>query len=100
MSWELEHLERRGWNRRAGSPVALVGFILGLMAMSTSVFLYYWLLAPVATLAVTAVFAIASVFARKHRKHSERFAHLVDGALAATAFAVIFAIVGAIALAN
>lgn len=100
MSWELEHLERRGWNRRAGSPVALIGFAFGLTAMSTSVFLYYWLMAPVATLAVTAVFAIASALARKQRKHAEYLAHLADGALAATAFAVVFAIVGAIALAN
>jgi hypothetical protein len=97
MSWELEHLQRRGWNHRAGSPIALIGFVLGLLAMSTGVFVYYWLFAPVVTLAVTAVFAIASIVARKH---SERLAHVADGALAATVFAVIFAVVGAIALAN
>jgi hypothetical protein len=97
MSWELEHLQRRGWNRRAGSPVALIGFVVGLLAMSTSVLLYYWLFAPVATLAVTAVFALASVVARRH---SERLAHVADGALAATVFAIVFAVVGAIAVAN
>jgi hypothetical protein len=97
MSWELEHLQRRGWNHRAGSPVALIGFILGLLAMSTSGFLYFWLFAPVATLAVAAVFAIASIVARRH---SERLAHVADGAMAATVFAVAWAIVGTIALAN
>ncbi len=97
MSWELEHLKRRGWNHRAGSPVAVIGFVLGLMAMSTSVFIYFWLLAWIAPLLLVAFFVIASVFARKY---SERLAHLADGALAAAAFGVIFAVVGAIGLAT
>lgn len=97
MSWELEHLQQRRWNRSAGSPIAVIGFVLGLLAMSTSAFLYYWLLAPVATLAVTAVFAIASLFAGKY---SERVAHVADGALAATVFAVVFAMAGVVALAT
>ncbi|MDT5282304.1 MAG: hypothetical protein QOJ20_3499 [Mycobacterium sp.] len=97
MSWELEHTKRRGFNRRAGSPVAVIGFVLGLLAMSNGVFLYYWLFAPVAPLAVTVVFAITSVFAGKY---SERVAQVADGALAATVFAVVFALVGVVALAN
>jgi hypothetical protein len=97
VSWELKHLERRGWNHRRGSPIALMGFALGLLAMSTSVFLYFWLLAWIAPLTLVVLFVIASLF---KGKYSERLAQLADGALAATAFAVVFAVVGAIALAN
>ncbi len=97
MSWELEHLKRRGWNHRAGSPVALIGFVLGLLAMSTSFFVYFWLLAWIAPLILVAVFVIGSVVVRKY---SERLAHLADGALAAAAFGVTFAVVGAIGLAT
>jgi hypothetical protein len=97
MSWELEHLKRRGWNHRAGSPVALIGFALGLVAISTGPFLYFWLLAWIAPLILMALFVIVSLFAKKC---SERLTQLADGALAAAAFGVIFAIAGAIALAN
>lgn len=97
VSWEEELTKRQGFNRRAGSPVALIGFTLGLLAMSTGAFLYYWLFAAIAPIALTAVFAIASLFAGKH---SGRIAHLADGALAATVFALVFAVVGVIGLAN
>jgi CHASE2 domain-containing sensor protein len=97
MSWELDHLKRRGFSRRAGSPIVIIGFVLGLLAMSTGVFIYYWLLAPVAPLAVTVVFAIASLFAGKY---SKQVAHVADGALAAAVFAAVFALVGVVALAN
>jgi CHASE2 domain-containing sensor protein len=97
MSWELEHLTRRGWNHRAGSPIALIGFVLGLMAMSTSVFIYFWLLAWIAPLILVVLFVVASLLARKY---TERLTYLADGALAAVAFGVVFAVVGAIALAN
>jgi energy-coupling factor transporter transmembrane protein EcfT len=97
MSWELKHLERRGWNHRAGSPVALIGFVLCLMAMSTTVGLYLWLLAWIAPLILVAVFVIASLFVGKY---SQRLQYLADGALAAVAFGIVFAIVGAIGLAN
>ena len=66
VSWEEELTKRQGFNRRAGSPVALIGFTLGLLAMSTGAFLYYWLFAAIAPIALTAVFAIASLFAGKH----------------------------------
>jgi hypothetical protein len=97
MSWELEHLERRGWNHRAGSPVALIGFVLGLLATSTTVGLYLWLLAWIGPLILVMLFGIAALVAGKH---SERLASLADGALAATLFAVVFAVVGTIAIAN
>lgn len=97
MSWELEHLKRRGWNHRAGSPVALCGFILGLTAMSTSVFIYFWLLAWIAPLILVVLFVIGSLFARKY---AEQLTYLADGALAATLFGIVFAVVGAIGLAN
>jgi hypothetical protein len=97
MSWELEHLKRRGWNHRAGSPVAIFGFVLGLLAMSTTVGLYFWLLAWIAPLVLVVLFVIASLFASKY---SERLRYLADGSLAATLFGVVFAVVGAIALAN
>lgn len=97
MSWELEHLKQRRWNHRAGSPVALIGFAVGLMAMSTSVFIYFWLLAWIAPLILVALFVIASLFAGKH---SQRLVYLADGALAATVFGLVFAVAGAIALAN
>ena len=97
MSWEEELTKRPGFNRRNGSPIALIGFVLGLLAMSTGVFVYYWLLAPLAPFALTAVFAIASLFAGRY---SARAAHLADGALAATVFALTFALVGSVALAT
>jgi hypothetical protein len=97
MSWELEHLKRRGWNHRAGSPFALFGFVLGLLAMSTTVGVYLWLLAWIAPLVLAVLFVITSLFARKY---SERLTFLADGALSATLFGVVFAVVGAIALAN
>lgn len=97
VSWEEELTKRQGFNRRAGSPVALIGFTLGLLAMSTGAFLYFWLLAAIAPFTLTAVFAIASLFAGKY---SERIAQLADGALAATVFGLVFGVVGAIAIAN
>jgi hypothetical protein len=97
MSWELEHLKRRGWNHRAGSPVALVGFVLGLLAMSTTVGIYFWLLAWFAPLILVALFVIASLLVRKY---SERLTYLADGALAATVFGLVFAVAGIIAVAN
>jgi hypothetical protein len=86
MSWELEHLKRRGWNHPSGSAVALIGFVLGLLVMSTTVVLYFWLLAWIAPLVAG--------------KYSQRLTTLADGALAATVFGIVFAIVGAIALAS
>jgi hypothetical protein len=97
MSWEEELTKRPGLNRRNGSPLALIGFTIGLLAMSTSVFLYYWLLAWIAPLALVVLFALASLVAGRH---SERVAYLADGALASAAFGVIFAVVGAIVVAN
>ena len=97
MNWELEHLERRGLSRRTGSPFAIIGFVLGLMAMSTGAVIYYWLLAPIAPLALAVLLAIGSLFAGKF---SARVIQAADGALAATVFAVVFALVGLVALAN
>ena len=81
----------------APDPLSLIGFVLGLLAMSTTVGLYFWLLAWIAPLILVAIFVIASVFVGKY---SQRLQYLADGALAAAALGVIFAIVGAIAVVN
>lgn len=97
MSWELESAKRPGFNRRAGSPFALIGFALGLLSISNGFFLFYWIFAPAAPLLLAGILAIGSLFAGKH---AERVAHMADGAVAAAVFATTFAVAGFIVLAN
>jgi hypothetical protein len=69
----------------AGSPWSLVGFGLGLLALSPGSVLYYWFFAPVIPLVLA---GIIRLFGR-----SPRMRAVADGALAAAVFGVAAVII-------
>ena len=79
---ELVSPERSGY---AGSPWSLIGFGLGLLALSPGSVLYYWFFAPIVPLVLA---GIIRIFGR-----SPRLRAVAEGALAAAIFGVAAVIV-------
>lgn len=81
----------RRLNQPAGSPLMLAGFSAGILSSCTYWFLYYWLFAPVAPIAIAAVLGLAAQ-SRRYRRPLKDLAH---GALLAWLFSVVFVIAAA-----
>lgn len=77
---------------RAKPPWMLLGYLLGLIAMSTPL-LYYWLLAPCGALLIAAICTVAGTTRPPFRA-------MALGALMAAAFGAAAAVTFLIALAN
>ena len=79
------HFLDPGRPRYPGSPWSLVGFALGLLALSPGAVLYYWFFAPIVPLALSAVLRIVG--------RSPRMRAIAEGALSAALFGVAAVIV-------
>ena len=77
---------RRRAARDAGTPPAnawvLLGFALGLLAMSPGAVLYYWFFTPVAALLLAGALTLVSAF-------RDRVWPVAEGAFAAALFGVV-----------
>jgi hypothetical protein len=98
MSWEYES-KLDPHNAQSRRPPAaslqwtLIGYLLGLLAMSPAPVLYYWLFAPGCALLVAGLCALAGTL---HR----RFRDMALGALVAAVFGAVTALVFFLGLAN
>jgi serine/threonine protein kinase, bacterial len=70
--------------RTGSSPWMLLGFVLGLLAMSP--ILYFWLITPVAALMLAGLLGLVGIAVR-------RVLPLAEGALAAAAFAAVVVVI-------
>lgn len=90
MSWESEHARDPGWpaaSRPApGLAPLLTGFVVGLVAMTATPFVYYWLFAPAYAALVGAAVAVVSI-------KFTRLRPVAEGVFAAVLFGVIFVLV-------
>ena len=90
MSSEVDRaMSRRG--REPGNPWMLLGFGLGLLAMSPGAVLYYWIFAPVAALILAGALTLVSAV-------RNRVWPVAEGAFAAALFGFVAVVVFAVAL--
>lgn len=82
-------MSRRG--REPGNPWMLLGFGLGLLAMSPGAVLYYWIFAPVAALILAGALTLVSAV-------RNRVWPVAEGAFAAALFGFVAVVVFAVAL--
>jgi hypothetical protein len=88
MSSEVDRaMSRRG--REPGNPWMLLGFGLGLLAMSPGAVLYYWIFAPVAALILAGALTLVAAF-------RNRVWPVAEGAFAAALFGIVAVIVFAV----
>ncbi|MCV7424855.1 hypothetical protein H7K45_30375 [Mycobacterium yunnanensis] len=88
MSSEVDRVMTRRI-REPGSPCVLLGFVLGLLAMSPWAVLYYWFFAPVAALILAGVLSVvAAVRGRVWPVAEGAFAAALFGFVAVVVFAV------------
>jgi hypothetical protein len=81
------------WPRRAEPRLLLIGYVLGVAAMSPAPLVYFWLFAPVGALIAAGLFGVAKIWSRGA-------ADLALGALAATLFGVVTVVVFLVGTAN
>jgi hypothetical protein len=89
MSWESEYALDPGVPPASSSPplaLLLVGFFLGLVAMTATPFVYYWIVMPVLPLVLGAVCMSVGLAFTPLR-------HVAEGLFAATVFGFVFVIV-------
>ncbi|MBJ7336211.1 hypothetical protein [Mycolicibacterium sp.] len=89
MSAEVERASIPRRQRIPGSPWMLLGFALGLLAMSPGAVLYYWFFTPVAALVVAGVLSLVASF-------RDRVWPVAEGAFAAALFGVVAVVVFAV----
>jgi hypothetical protein len=89
MSSEVQRALNSRRNREPGSPWMLVGFALGLLAMSPGAVLYYWFFAPVAALVLAGALTLVAAF-------RNRVWPVAEGAFAAALFGIVAVVVFAV----
>jgi hypothetical protein len=93
MSWESER------SLNPGSPPAprlaplVTGFVLGLLAMTATPFVYYWMFMPAFPLVVAVLFILFGI-------KFTRLLHVAEGLFAAALFGVLFVAVAFTGLSN
>jgi hypothetical protein len=88
MSSEVDRAASRH-NREPGSPRMLLGFGLGLLAMSPGAVLYYWFFAPVAALVLAGALSLVAAF-------RDRVWPVAEGMFAAALFGIVAVVVFAV----
>ncbi|SBS79173.1 membrane hypothetical protein [uncultured Mycobacterium sp.] len=89
MSWESEYARDPGWPPASPPPPLaplLAGFVLGLVVMTATPFVYYWMVMPLLPLVLAGVFALLSIALTPLR-------HVAEGLFAATLFGVVFVLI-------
>ncbi|BBY66260.1 hypothetical protein MHEL_45030 [Mycolicibacterium helvum] len=88
MSWEPEHCRDPGVPRASSAPLAplLIGFVLGLVAMTATPYVYYWMVMPLLPLVLAGAFALLSVALTPLR-------YVAEGLFAAVLFGGVFVII-------
>jgi hypothetical protein len=88
MSSEVDRAVSRR-TREPGSPWMLLGFGLGLLAMSPGVVLYYWFFAPVVALLLAGALSLVAAV-------RPRVWPVAEGAFAAALFGIVAVVVFAV----
>ena len=88
MSWESEYARHPGVPPASSPPLAplIAGFVLGLVVMTATPFVYYWMVMPLLPLVLAGVFALLSIALAPLR-------YVAEGLFAATLFGAVFVIV-------
>jgi hypothetical protein len=89
MSWESEHSWDPGVPLASSAPPLvplLAGFVLGLVAMTATPFVYYWLFMPLFPLVLGGVLTVLGIAFTPLR-------HVAEGLFAATLFGGVFVLI-------